>query len=163
MSGRWRITVDSWVSDRANWFGHRVYVLDGKEIHNQPDALRVAAALPSAVFLDEGYYSSQLGSPPAVDVDTERLLHPGMGEEYADELFRLRYVVETLQRAVEGLTAERDKAYDDVRLLVQENTVLQVQMAHEIEQKLQARTEARRAKMQTRGQVEPYRDGFPHD
>jgi len=51
MSGQWRVTVDSWISDDADWYGRRVFLVDGARVHSLRAALRHVAELPAEQLL----------------------------------------------------------------------------------------------------------------
>jgi hypothetical protein len=46
----WRITVDTWVSEGADWYGRRVFFVAA---NNLPAAAQAVAKLPPEVYLDE--------------------------------------------------------------------------------------------------------------
>lgn len=64
--GPWRITVDSWITEDADWYSRRTYVLD--DVHSLPDALRKLAESPAEVYLDPKRQRIRRGKPPEVDV-----------------------------------------------------------------------------------------------
>jgi hypothetical protein len=46
----WRITVDSWISEDADWYGRRVFYVAADSL---PAAAEAVAKLPPEVYLDE--------------------------------------------------------------------------------------------------------------
>lgn len=69
MSGPWRITVDSWITDRADWYGRRTFVLDGA--HSLQEALTQLADSGPRTLLDEDRLITRTGRAPKVDVPSE--------------------------------------------------------------------------------------------
>lgn len=53
MSGHWRITVDSWITDDANWYARRIYDVPGDDAHSLVEALMHVVDLPVTELLDE--------------------------------------------------------------------------------------------------------------
>lgn len=51
MSGAWRVTVDSWITPNATWFGSTTYLVSGEHVHSLPAALQAIAESPPEVYL----------------------------------------------------------------------------------------------------------------
>jgi hypothetical protein len=73
--GPWKITVESWLTPEAKWYGRREYILSGENIHSLPAALEAMAKAEPQIYLHEGYYSSGIGPAPEPNVDFSRCPH----------------------------------------------------------------------------------------
>lgn len=70
-SGQWRVLVESWITDRADWFGRRTFVVQASSL---PAALRKVAALPAKDYLAEDKLTLHTGKAPDPKPDLDRIL-----------------------------------------------------------------------------------------
>lgn len=67
MSGPWRITVDSWISEDADWHGCWTYVIDGFEAESMREALLLVANSEPADYMRADYHETRSGRAPEPD------------------------------------------------------------------------------------------------
>lgn len=82
MSGTWRVTVDSWISPDATWYGTTTYVVSGEHVHSLPAALTAVAESPPEVYLDPVAHSVE-GRGPAPEATVPVCDH-GRGRSHDD-------------------------------------------------------------------------------
>lgn len=67
MSGAWRITVESWITEDATWYGERIFTLSGAQVHSLVAALQ--AVIDGDVRDQLGEHRLRLRSGPAPVAD----------------------------------------------------------------------------------------------
>lgn len=64
VGGVWRVTIDSWITAKADWFGRRVFHVEASSL---PEAARKVSELPPEEYLDEDGLEIRTGSPTEAD------------------------------------------------------------------------------------------------
>lgn len=59
--GPWRIIIDSWITDEANWYGRRTFVVDANDLRA---ALMEVVKMEAPQLLDEERLKLRKGKPP---------------------------------------------------------------------------------------------------
>lgn len=86
MSGQWRITVDSWITPDATWYGRRSFVLSGSDTHSLVAALQAVIDGDVRDQLGHHRFSSELGAAPPADFPADpKVIEAVLGDGDRDE------------------------------------------------------------------------------